>query len=39
MAGVVGAAGDGLFCSLDCLASFHEDYFEQRRDLGTPTDN
>ena len=22
-----------------CLASFHDDSFEQRRDLGTPHDN
>jgi hypothetical protein len=34
-----GRLADGLFCGLDCLASFHDDYFEERRELGTPTDN
>jgi hypothetical protein len=34
-----GRRADGLFCSLDCLARYHEGYFEQRRDLGTSTDN
>lgn len=34
-----GRHADGLFCSLDCLTIFHKDYFELRRDFGTPTDN
>ena len=34
-----GSLADGVFCSLACLSSFHDEYFQQRRDLGTPTDN
>lgn len=34
-----GRHADGLFCGIECLASFHEDYSEQRRDFGTPSDN
>lgn len=34
-----GRHADGLFCSIECLAGFHESYFEERRDFGTPTDN
>jgi hypothetical protein len=34
-----GRHADGLFCGLECLASFHGDYLEQRRDLGIPNDN
>jgi hypothetical protein len=34
-----GSLADGVFCSLKCIAEFHSDYFEARRDWGTPTDN
>jgi ribosomal protein L37AE/L43A len=34
-----GTLADGVFCSLECQAKFHHDYFEERRDLGIPTDN
>jgi hypothetical protein len=39
--GPVGTGGDadGRFCSLERLASFQGDYFDQRRDFGTPSDN
>jgi ribosomal protein L37AE/L43A len=34
-----GSFADGVFCGLDCLASFHADYFQERRDYGSPSDN
>lgn len=34
-----GAFADGVFCSLECLTTFHEDYYRDRLDLGIPRDN
>jgi hypothetical protein len=34
-----GALADSVPCSLKCQAKFHREYFEERRELGTPTDN
>lgn len=34
-----GSFADGVSCSLTCLASFHDEYFQQRRELGGSTDN
>jgi hypothetical protein len=34
-----GRLADGVFCSLDCLASFHVDYFESRRRASAPSEN
>jgi hypothetical protein len=32
-----GSLAAGVFCSLECLARFHADYFEERRDYGNPS--
>jgi hypothetical protein len=34
-----GSLADGVFCSLACLSSFHDEYFQARRDYGTPSSN
>lgn len=34
-----GRHSDGVFCSLDCLATFHDDYYLQRRSWGNPNSN
>lgn len=34
-----GATADGVFCGLDCMINFHEDYYRERLDFGHPTDN
>lgn len=34
-----GRLADGVFCSLDCYAVFHEDHFTQRLKLGVPSRN
>jgi len=34
-----GALADGIFCSLACMAPFHEDYYRERRAWGQPSEN
>jgi hypothetical protein len=34
-----GAMADGLFCGLDCLVTFHADYFAERARASSPSQN
>jgi len=34
-----GRLADGVFCSLGCLAAFHDDYYTERRDWGSSSPN
>jgi hypothetical protein len=34
-----GRLADGVFCSLGCMTTFHEDYYRERLDFGLPSDN
>lgn len=34
-----GSLRDGDFCSLPCLAEFHDDYFRERIEQGLPSSN
>lgn len=34
-----GALADGVFCSLDCQAAFHEDYYRERARASNPPHN
>jgi hypothetical protein len=34
-----GRRSEGIFCSLDCLATFHEDYFRERARASKPAQN
>ncbi len=34
-----GALRDGVFCSLDCQAAFHEGYFLERARASSPSQN
>jgi hypothetical protein len=34
-----GRLADGIFCSLDCIAIFHEDYFRERARASRPSPN
>jgi hypothetical protein len=34
-----GSLTDGVFCSLDCQAQFHDDYFRERIRQGLPSPN
>ena len=34
-----GNLADGLFCSLECLGNFHEDYFRERARASNPSRN
>lgn len=34
-----GRISDGIFCGLDCIATFHEDYFRERIRASKPSPN
>jgi hypothetical protein len=34
-----GRHADGVFCSLGCQAKFDADYYDERRDWGSPSSN
>jgi hypothetical protein len=34
-----GRHADGVFCSLGCQVTFHADYYDERRDWGSPGTN
>jgi hypothetical protein len=34
-----GSMSQGYFCSLECAAAFHEEYYQQRADDGIPRPN
>jgi len=34
-----GSHSDGVFCSLDCQATFHQDYYVERARASNPSEN